>query len=92
MWFEAPSHSRFVILDLSFLTSYDRSSVNRFTNFDNTPPLGPSNMIQDVLARIVLLRQRFGTAARIVLGNVNVQDALRQIRDDPAGTPCVWKV
>lgn len=76
-----------IIHDLSFSPARDRSSVNHLTEFEKAPRLGLGHVLPDILTRIMYLRQRFGQCAHIVLSKVDVKDAFRQIRVEPAGAP-----
>ena len=49
-------------------------------------------MLRDVLLRVLFLRQRHDSTARILLCRADVKDALRQVPADPAGAPTFWYV
>ena len=76
-----------IIHDLTFACAGDRTSVNDDSDFCSAPPCELGHVLSDVSLRVLFLRQRHGSTARILLCRVDVKDAFRQVPVDPAGEP-----
>ena len=76
-----------IIYDLTFTRAGGHSCVNDDTDFSSAPSCELGHVLRDVLLRVLLLRQKHGLTARIVLCRVDVKDAFRQVLADPVGAP-----
>ena len=77
----------FIIHDLTFARAGDRSSVNDDTDFSSSPSCELGHVRQDVLLRVLFLRQKHAPTARIVFCPVDVKYAFRQVFVGPVGAP-----
>ena len=68
-----------VIHDLTFSSFPSGPGVNSDTDFDTAPPCKLGHVLRDVIWRILYLRRKFGTDARIVLSKMDVANAFRQV-------------
>ena len=75
-----------IVHEFTFARADRRTSVND-TKYYSVPPFDPGSARCDVLLRVLLLQQKHGKNARIVLCPVNVNGAIRQVPVDPAGAP-----
>lgn len=65
--------------DLPYQSSSAASSVNVDTDFKLAPEVQVAKVLRDVVWRILWLRVKFGTIARIVLSKIDATDAFQQI-------------
>ena len=65
--------------DLTFTASPGASSVDANTDFESAPKLRLRRVLHDILWRILFLRRKFGPQARIVISNMDVAEAFRQV-------------
>lgn len=72
-----PSKTR-IIHDLSFTSSTFAGSVNADTAVGSALDVELGRVLRDVVWRILFLRSKFGTSARIVMTKIDMTDAFRK--------------
>ena len=56
-------------------------------DFAQAPPAELGRVLRNIIGRILYLRRRFGSRARIVLSKIDVTEAFRQVSAQWAGAP-----
>ena len=76
-----------IIHDLTLARAGGHPSVNDDTYFSSAPSCELGHVLQDVLLRVLLLRQMHCPTAIIVICRIDMKDAVRQVLVDPVGAP-----
>ena len=82
----SPTKNR-IIHDLTFTVSPGASGVNANTDFESATKLRLGRVRRDIVWRILFLRREFGPQARVVIPEMDVAEAFRQVAVRWAGAP-----